>query len=240
MVLYHGTDETHLAGILAEGLQPRAVGRAGNWGEHMESVDGFVYLTPSLDWRYAVHAASDRHAARTDRHALPPREVLIEVNVGAERLHPDEDHLRTLLMYTGRYSRDEAGAAVDADVMKRDRDRWRESLELSGSAAHLGPIRPKQVRRVLIIERALVPTLTELIFAWPYISASGKYDGPHGECCRQVHRWLWGDVREVSSVPFRIADDGSVHAHVGLPPLPSGVRHLVILRHGEIVNERAA
>lgn len=240
MVLYHGTDETRLAGILADGLRTRNETGQANWGGAMSSFAEFVYLTPSLDWRYAIHAAGEAHAARTDPDARPPRPILVEVNVGTEHLYPDEDHLRTCIMFGTGCSKSQAEAAVDADAVRQSRERWQESLAVSGAVAHMGPIQTKQVRRVLVLDHELLPPLSDLLFAWPYISANGKYQGPRGECCRQVHRWLWGEIREVSSLPYRIANDDFVEANVSLPRLPDGTRRFLILRHGEVVEDRAA
>ena len=235
MILYHVTDETRLASILTQGIVPDA---GSNFEGGFTSLDGFVYLTPALDWRYAIMSCGSAYPG--NEGGLLPRPVLIEVNVGGEHLYPDEDHLRDDLVRNHGWSAERVEQEVGVEYVRHNCGRWRESLERSGTAAHDGPIGLVQVRGALIVDHELMAELMTIMGCMPHLSANRVYDGPHGRFCQKVHRWAWGESAKDFDVPCHIEMDGTYHGLFDLPRVAKGNRRIITLKRGNVVNDVAA
>lgn len=80
--LYHGTSVKNADAIMAQGFKDRvAVGR-GNWAGKIQSQAGFVYLSSSYAFYFAMKAAGNAKMAS-----------VIKVEVDTDDLYPDEDLL---------------------------------------------------------------------------------------------------------------------------------------------------
>ena len=142
--LYHGTSESRVQKILAEGIKPRGKEK-GNWLHTIESNPCAVYLTDAYPIYFAYSAAAD-----DERGAL----IEIDVNLlDVSLLHPDEDVL------------EQAGRKFDhlrgKDMKERTRwyrrharenPNWDRSLEIMGTCSYYGVIPPEAITRIVLID----------------------------------------------------------------------------------------
>jgi len=244
MVLYHGTSEEHLAGILRDGLLPGQAVRCRNWsvGPHIPDV---VYLTNRLGWWFAHVTTSRAIEARSQFH----RPCIVEVSVGGERLLPDQDYLTQIMEALGvprrvtPLSPDAFGDAVilathgvDLTMMGQNRDaQWRPSLDRMGMVAHEGPIPTRQVRRIILLEFPLFVALNEIAEVyWPRLG----YHTLVAPDAERIHRLSTGESHRCEDVAVHVDEANRRVDMRATLSRPSGVLRVLTLRHGEVVHER--
>lgn len=173
--LYHGTNSENLKGILKEGIKPRNKKTKGNW-EKIPSREGFVYLSDTYAGYYAVCSIKNK--------VLKP--ILIEVEVEAEKLYPDEDFIGQILIRKSGKNIFDITNSVDIENYK---DLWKESLEKLGNASFKGTIPVKNIRRVKEI-----PSSLYLYFLDPSISLLNHYYC--GQKYKELIKFVMGDIKE--------------------------------------------
>lgn len=234
MVLWHGTNEEHLESILERGLLPGDAAGQSNWDKY-PARPGMVYLSDGLAWRFAVHTLLQETAGEYSPLYHP---VIVEVNVGAEHLLPDEDCLGQIMAIQRGEPLRGASAAVTVQMMRENRDLWRYSLGQTGTVAHEGPIPPRQIRRVMIMLPALWRIVFELLVAGIHIPQVGTYATVSDEA-RRINRFAMGDLRQCSDVTYRRDNNGrGLSAAVNLPIAPPRSRRMITLNHGRVVDDR--
>lgn len=160
LLLYHGTNESNLSDILANGIRPRLDGDEGNHAgttPEIKSRDGMVYLASTGPVQYASMAKGDG------------RLLILEVETDRldhQLMLPDEDSVAHEIL------RNE-GVKWGADYLRRfpqvvptvnqfeHKDRWQELLDKSGSVAHNGIISPQAITRYVLIDRVAAPKFFE-------------------------------------------------------------------------------
>ena len=157
MNLYHGTTETIAKEVLEEGLLPRGMDRAGNWGHTVDSRTDAIYLSDIYSVYFAQHSLSIKKLDAV-------RGAILEVPIGGldlDLLMPDEDFLEQ----ASRES-DIPGVpnADESTMLKRTEffrsvahtDDWRmywpKSIEALGTVSHLGSIPKEAISRVAFID----------------------------------------------------------------------------------------
>lgn len=81
--LYHGTNVKNANEIIKQGFKDRIRSKKQNWVGKIKSQPGFVYLTRTYPFFYAMNAAKSNKEA-----------TVLLVEVDSEDLYPDEDFLR--------------------------------------------------------------------------------------------------------------------------------------------------
>lgn len=108
--------------------------------------------------------------------------------------------------------------SVDVAMMRRERHQWRASLSATGTVAHEGPIRPSQIRRIVIVLPELHTYLYELTTENVYVP--------------------------VVIVDYEIAQMARRHMGTGEPKgrlgvtVPPGARRIMTIRRGKVVEDR--
>lgn len=200
MRLYHGTSPAAALRIAREGLRPRAAGD-GNWEDHPSREDA-VYLTNA----YAFFFADVATAKQVEADLYDEAVAVVEVDVDAANLRPDEDYLEQ----SGRVHED----GVEGDMGVRTkwyRDRlddfawaWRDSLDHLGNASHVGAIPAERVRRIALIANPAARTLRALV-GDPTITLLNYY--LMGSVYRASLRWIFDEGATVDDLlPFEIDD----------------------------------
>ena len=168
VVLYHGTNTNNLDKILKDGLYPRG-NSEGNWTHTIRSRNDMVYLTNS----YAVYFAMCS-IGEDDMHDGFVKPVVLEVEVDACNLYPDEDFMeqatRNNAMWQDYFDsigcKDmTARTEYFRDNISEFADDYINSLEYLGNACHFGEIKPESIKRYSVLDANKVwdysdPTIT--------------------------------------------------------------------------------
>lgn len=229
MRLYHGTNAKHIDEILKEGLLPGdQVGRS-NWDEY-PARPGMVYLSDSLPWRFALCSGSSEDVIE---YGL----AIVEAKVGDGRLVPDEDYLGQLWASEEKTTLSEATQRADVNAMRLHRHLWKTSLERIGTVAHEGPIRVKQITRIVVLNPQIVPVILALEKAERYVPRLRTYPLV-AEQARSITRWFMGESRELADVfVFRSVDGTEIEVTL---EMPSQARRVIELSGGRVIGHRVA
>lgn len=173
VTLYHGTTSLNLTDILERGLQPRTH-KDGNW-EACPSREDCVYLTNAYGFYYAIAALQ----------AGEPM-LIVEVEVDADNLLPDEDFIGQALQHKGDLGdQDLVEATLDIrDNLELYKEWAHDSLRGLGNAAHHGPVPADAIRRYALVEGS------EWGFIFDPIICLQNY-GLMGAYYRNSMRWLF-------------------------------------------------
>ncbi len=181
--LYHGTAESAVDCILADGITPRRGNRPSTWGK-VPSAPDRVYLAEGYAPYYASAAAEDE-----ERHALVE---VCTAKLDEHLLRPDEDFIAQALKQQNPECRDLSWAELNHLVLTMGKwdDYWRESLQALGTCAYAGVIPAKAITRIALYQptdnpqmamAALDPSIS--VLNWKL--CAGKY--------RLLTRWYIGD-----------------------------------------------
>jgi len=173
MLLYHGTKESSLAGILVDGIRPRSPDSEGNHAgtvPELKSREGMVYLSSSGSVQYAEMAAgSGRYLILEidsnrlkESDMLPDEDTIVHEALYLERVAPGPDYLN-------RYK--EMLPRVD---QFEHQERWKELLEGGGTVAHHGIIPPGAITRYALIEPSLAPRFLEIHSTLAFLASARK------------------------------------------------------------------
>lgn len=155
MKLYHGTTERVGRQALTGGLLPRRITKSSNWGHSSPSHPNGVYLTDAYALYFAIQAANSTRIPATASVCL----AVVEIET--DRLSPfqltlDEDTLeqvgrvgdelpkRWTMRQRTLYYRNRLPEYADGE-------KWLMGVRNAGTACHLGPIPPRAVTRVALI-----------------------------------------------------------------------------------------
>lgn len=194
MLLYHGTSQNALAGILINGIRPRGKKGRSNWKHSVESNAECVYLTEGYGMHFATAATRDEDG----------QAAIIEVDTDRLNffdLYPDEDAIEQL-------SRGRDDLPKHWDMKKRTRyyrvrmvdyaGKWPVSIKALGTACHRGVIPTSAITRVAKVDFKVNPALRwasdPTISIANYSIMAGYY--------RQLTAHIFGDEIDVSDLNF--------------------------------------
>jgi len=199
VILYHGTTDHAARFALREGLSPRGeTGVESNWAD--VSREDLVYLTTAYAPYFGLCATADGQ-----------RFAVIEIDtdkLDLANMRPDEDFieqaLRPLESVWGDKLTTLEGRTTYAREVLVDRyaNKWRDSLEHLGTAAHVGTIPPEAITRVAFCDAEKMSGAVVTAFTDPFISIvnfrlmSEKYVG--------LTRWLFGGDVETATFVFGV------------------------------------
>jgi hypothetical protein len=166
VLLYHGTTEAVARLALKEGLKPRSVlGTQGNWDHTVTSNPDNVYLTNAYAAYFAYMATPDDEAVGDTLWGI----VEVETdNLDIDAMLPDEDWLEQATRASSVPDDDEyeglreAAEIEDPHARMRARthwyrehlwaygNRWGDSINGLGTAAHDSAIPPEAIERIAI------------------------------------------------------------------------------------------
>lgn len=225
--LYHGTSESVLENILANGLRPRKdTGVQGNWD--IQSRSDFVYFTRAYAGYFAALAAKNGE-----------RLAIIEAKLNVSQLVPDEDYMeqatRTPEVNRAIVSAYQApqllGTMEERTEWFRDnitsfKDFWSQSLDGLGNAAHQGPVAPIALARVTLFDPKSNPSmyfmaLDPCITVLNYAIMGAKYEA--------LVQWLIGEPvdPEVLFFPtWEVSDDAEREKLIECANNTSGIEQI--------------
>ena len=168
VVLYHGTNTNNLDKILKDGLYPRG-NSEGNWTHTIRSRNDMVYLTNSYAVYFAICSIGE-----DDMYDGFVKPVVLEVEVDACNLYPDEDFMeqatRNNTMWQDYFmsiGHEDMTARTEyfRDNISEFQDDYTNSLEYLGNACYLGEIKPESIKRYSVLDANKVwdysdPTIT--------------------------------------------------------------------------------
>lgn len=127
MILYHGTTDKFLSGILAKGIQPRLVHGNSVYKEiKMDSHQEFVYLSDRYPMFYADLACQ----------YMGGNPVIFQIEIDESMLYPDEDFIGTRLAKQEKIKSKKEVKELILSINPRDyREYWKDSLKIMGTVA---------------------------------------------------------------------------------------------------------
>tara|TARA_R100001443_G_scaffold487_6_gene2021 strand:- start:1121 stop:1840 length:720 start_codon:yes stop_codon:yes gene_type:complete len=228
IILYHGTDTDNLEKILKEGIKPRGTNK-GNWAHAgLYSNNKLIYLTDTYAWYYAVNQANHDNKNCT----------VLQVEVDTDDLYCDEDlfmqastkekkevfdeivrlekqrgnHIKT---YWKKFKNWEGKRQHQfySDYILHFKHLWKIGLDNLGTVAHLGIIKPEQIRKYdtqpvidIFLSHDNSVTILNHMIRGPYLKAELKewFDEPLDENDKkaiqsnlQEHQMRWEAHKEI-------------------------------------------